>query len=315
MVYYVLGKNTACPFLYYSMQDGFYIMKTNQKIFGLIAALVPGLALGAWRALSYPYGGEPTLYYIMIAASMLMLAFLSIKIGSQPAPEHQEINDMFKTAVVLASLLSIAAACLRAYAMVGSPINVISVVCTGLLLVSATGMITMISKNTDAETSAVMASAPIFFAGVYLLDCYRNIASKASVIREYGIEMVAISFILLAAYFVAYMRFKDRSGSFAISFSVMGAVLFAGISLTSFIFSLPASPYPFGLSDVLAVVSIALYSAAWYLCPPPKYEDPNENEEESFDEEDIPDHCDPSDIPSVEEIIEEYREIEKKSEN
>ena len=314
MVYYVLGKNTACPFLYYSMQDGFYIMKTNKKIFGLIAALVPGLVLGAWRAFSYPYGGEPTLYYIMIAISVLLLAFLSLKNGSHPAPEHHETNDMFKTAVVLASLLSIAAACLRAYAMVGSPINVISVVCTGLLLVSATGMITMISKNTDAETSAVMASAPIFFAGVYLLDCYRNIASKASVIREYGIEMVAISFILLAAYFVAYMRFKDRSSSFAISFSVMGAVLFTGISLTSFIFSLPESPYPFGPADVLIVVSMALCSAAWYICPPPKYEESNVDDE-TFNEEAVTDSCDPSEIPSVEDIIEECREIKKSNEN
>lgn len=308
MVYYVLGKNKACPFLYYYMQDGYSIMKTNKKIFGLSAALPAGLFLGALRALIFPYGEEPVLYYAAVSAAAALLAFFSISAKPSDAPLRHENSDIFKTAIVFASLLSIAAACLRAYAFVGAPINVISLVCTALLLISGVGMITSVSKGVDGETSAVMASVPIFFTGVYLLDSYRNIAAASAVIRTYAVELLAVVFLLLGTYFAAHMRFKNRSSGFNICFSVLMAVFFTALCLGSFICSLPLSPYPFGITDILTTTALAVYCAAWFVYPPEKYVEPSDDDTEDDDDPEgafAPD----SDgyVPTIDEIIEENR--------
>ncbi len=250
-------------------------MKTNRKLPALAGALFLGFVL----AVSRLFNAENILILIGPAGYCLGAG---LYLGKAPAPEISPRSDLFKTAVVLAAIITLGGTALKAATALG---NILAMCAVALLALSAFGMILGL-KETDSELPHIMVSLPIFACGLYLLDTYKLHVAAGSNVHIYAFEILTVLFLTAALYSVAAMRFTDHSRSPFITTTILGAVLLTLATAISTLFG----PFIFSMADLLICIGLALYCAAWYLNPPFKYivpEEENEDEEDSDDDDTI----------------------------
>ena len=248
-------------------------MKDKRKLTSMIGAALLGLIVGAFRHNLAPSAS----IYVYFGAAIAYCLSNGIYLGTAPAPETSPRSDLFKTAVVLAAILTLGGAGLKAITALG---NILGMCAVGLLALSAFGMILSL-KETDSDLPHVMVSLPIFGCGAYLLDTYKLHVAAASNIAVYAAEILAVLFLTAALYSVAAMRFTDRRRSPFISTTILGAVMMTSAVLVSVLMGGSV----FAMSDLLICLGLAAYCGAWYLNPPVKYVIPEEEYEEDMEED------------------------------
>jgi len=255
-------------------------MKTNRTLFAVTGAALLGLGLGIYR-LSAGAAAPPTLLYILLSAGMAFCLGCGLVFGRKSAPETFERTDLFKTAVVLAGILTLGGALLRL--AMAAP-DMLAICTSALLTIAGFGMILGL-KETDSQLPHVMVSVPVFACGLYLLVIYKAHVAAGPNIHRYAFEILTVLFLTAALYSIAAMRFTNRSRSPFITTTVLGAILLTVCTAISTLLG----AFLFSMADLLICCGLALYCGAWYLNPPLKYVVPEDEDadEENNDDEDL----------------------------
>ena len=254
-------------------------MKDKRKLTSIIGAVLIGLLVGAFRHNLTPTAS----IYTYFGAAIALCLGRGIYLGKAPAPETSPRSDLFKTAVVLAAIITLGGAALMAAAVLG---DILGMCAVALLALSAFGMILGL-KETDSELPHIMVSLPVFACGLYLLATYKTHVAAGPNPAIYAVEILAVLFLTAALYSVASMRFTDRRRSPFINTTVLGAVMMTSAALISVLMGGSV----FSIADLLICLGLAVYCGAWYLNPPVKYvvpEEDDENEEENTEEVIVP---------------------------
>ncbi len=252
-------------------------MKTDRTIFAVAGAGLLGLGLGIGRLLT-GCQNPPALLYILLGVGLALCLGCGLGFGRKPAPDTFETSDLFKTAVVLAAIVTMGGAALK-LALDGA--DILSLCTMALMVLSGLGMIVGL-KETDSQLPHILASVPIFASGLYLLVVYKAHVAAGSNIDLYAFEVLTVIFLTAALYSIASMRFMDRSRSFFVTTTVLASILLTVCTVVS---SLLGSGFIFSMADLLLCSGLTLYCGAWFLNPPLKYVVP---EEDDTDEEDTP---------------------------
>ena len=247
-------------------------MKTDRTFISVAGAGLLGLLLGVGRLLAGSRN-PPAMLYILLAAGLALCLGFGLLYGKKPAPETLEITDRFKTAVVLAAIVTMGGALLK-LALDGA--DLLSLCTMALMVLSGLGMILGL-KETDSQLPHILASVPIFASGLYLLLVYRSHAAAGPDSDLYAFEVLTVVALTAALYSIASMRFMDRSRSLFVTTSVLAAIM---LTVCTVISTLLGSGFIFSMADLLLCAGPALYCGAWFLNPPLKYVVPEEDEEE-----------------------------------
>lgn len=250
-------------------------MKTNRKTAAVAGMALFGLVLGILRI---PQGNTApsALLYILLAGGVAAALVFGLLFGKKPAPEAFDRSDLFKTAVVLAGILTLGGALLLP-ALSGT--GILPLCAAGLMALSGFGMILGL-KETDSELPHIMVSLPIFASGIYLLQFYKAHVATGSNSDIYAFEVLTIILLTAALYSVASMRFMDRSSSLFVTASILSAVFLTAATVISTL----VGGFLFSIADLLLCSGLALYCGAWYLNPPLKYVVPEADDEEDADD-------------------------------
>lgn len=252
-------------------------MKTDRTFISVAGAGLLGLLLGVGRLLAGSQN-PPAMLYILLAAGLALCLGFGLLYGKKPAPETLEITDLFKTAVVLAAIVTMGGALLK-LALDGA--DLLSLCTMALMVLSGLGMILGL-KETDSQLPHILASVPIFASGLYLLLVYRSHAAAGPDSDLYAFEVLTVVALTAALYSIASMRFMDRSRSLFVTTSVLAAIM---LTVCIVISTLLGSGFIFSMADLLLCAGLALYCGAWFLNPPLKYVVPEGDEEDDEDAE------------------------------
>lgn len=243
-------------------------MKKISRFKALAVSVILGAVTGVFRGAGE--GGKPSvLYYILFTLSAALIGGFAYLAGSSPSPKQQKLSDGFKTAVVIAAFGTAASAFfsfnVRA-ALAAEPMDMLSPACLALAVIAAAAMIFSVASK-DAETSSVMLSVPVFYAGALLLFFYKEHAAANPHVYAYAAEIIAAAMAAMAIQSVSIMKFGGKGKSPLITFSFLGAAAAAASLVSGAVTGGGYLPLP----RLCALLCLVIYAAAWYLFPPAAY--------------------------------------------
>lgn len=245
-------------------------MKISRKMTLLICAVVSGALIGAYRVLAVDPAHPGGLYYGLCGGVLALFGLMAVLQGSRPSPQTHISGTGFKTASVISSFMLFAASGIELISMFNDQIDILLACALALALISAFAFI-FTASSSDAEKAGMFSVVPVFFMSIFLLQMYKEYAAACPNMNVYATEMVSVALMTLAAYAVTSMRFLGLSRSFVISFSIPGAIMLTSLMTVSRLLSIGRYDQIINLAQLAAVIAMAIYCAAWYLCPPVKY--------------------------------------------
>lgn len=243
-------------------------MKKISRTKALAISVFLGAVTGVFRGVGAE-GRPSAVYYILFILSAALIGGFAYLAGSAPSPKQQRVNDVFKTAVVTAAFGTAAAGFFSfnaREALAAEPIDLLAPACMVFAFIAALSMIFSVASK-DGETSSIMTSVPIFYAGALLLFFYKEHAAANPHVHAFATEIIAAAMAAVAAMAVGTMRFGGKSKSPVITFSILGAAASSACLISGAAFGAGCLSLP----RLAAVTSIVVYSAAWYLFPPSAY--------------------------------------------
>lgn len=243
-------------------------MKKLSRSKALAVSVILGAVTGAFRGVGE--GGKPSLiFYLLFVLSAGLIVGFAFLADASPAPKQQKTGDAFKTAVVVAAFGTAAAGFfsfdIRA-ALTAEPIDMLAPACLVFALVAALAMIFSVASK-EGETSSLMVSVPVFYAGALLLFFYKEHAAANPHVYEYFVEIIAAAMAAMAAQSVGIMKFSGKSKSPLITSSILGSAAAAACLVTGSLMGAGKLP----IARQAAVICLVIYAAAWYLFPPAAY--------------------------------------------
>ena len=242
-------------------------MKISRKMTLLICAVVSGALIGAYRVLAVDPAHPGGLYYGLCGGVLALFGLMAVLQGSRPSPQTHISGTGFKTASVISSFMLFAASGIEFISMFNDRIDILLACALALALISAFAFI-FTASSSDAEKAGMFSVVPVFFMSIFLLQMYKEYAAACPNMNVYATEMVSVALMTLAAYAVTSMRFLGLSRSFVISFSIPGAIMLTSLMTVSRLLSIGRYDQIINLAQLAAVIAMAIYCAAWYLCPP-----------------------------------------------
>lgn len=249
-----------------------------KKIFPLLGLVVAGIATAILRfnATSKNINIDTgiienslalnTLFAVMIGVVAVILIGCLIKRRAFSIDHAQKDTIQYKAASVIGAMLFIAAGGAAFFAISGEGASLITIVTAAFALLCGICIIFEVKMRKNAEVSAFLSIAPIFFAAFELLMFYRGNNSNP-LIYSFATELFALMFAMFALYSISGCSFGKNRPTL-VAFSSAGAVylLTAVLLSDNFLPALTRGHLHFSLAEILILAAFLFCAVRNLLC-------------------------------------------------